>query len=476
MAVGGNRSELLSRRIRDAGIETESSPGAPTLHGDIHETILLGGAADSFDIVLDCCYFPDKPIDITADNAVPLVYLGKRFKIRALLTKAEAFVRDNLDTNNAVRFLLDAYLYHLDDVVNSAINITASHLDDRVDFEPIYKLPIMLFRRIIASPCLKCDPELLSLVVYSYCGEHHRQEIDLEYFREMTRPKLMPDIDSKVALMMLQFYVDLLMEDDIDRDIMQLLRDDNLTSRCINAVAKNWRHEICEPLMIDAEWEETAAGTMINLPPHEPAALHRSLPSQLQNRILERCLLVAMEDTEVAKSINEIPSVPKAAAGAVEKDIVTSIPAIKKDDNEAVIDSLKFELDQAKKQLNADKKDAEKELDELRQTVAKLEADAKKKSKLLDQYKSELKRFRRVPGIHNFGSISKKDPTIIDKTTCTYSANPDHHYPNHRRGNKPPSQMPQLAADFDNLGRQNGYVYNDGHGELLPVFYYIGDR
>ena len=212
-----------------------------------------------------------------------------------------------------------------------------------------------------------------------------------------------------------------------------------------------------------------------NLPPHEPAALHRSLPSQLQNRILERCLLVAIDDTEVAKPINEIPSVTESKSAAAEKQI-TTLPTIIGDDSEAIIDSLKNELDQAKKQLNAGEKDAEKELDELRQTVAKLETDAKKKSKLLDHYKRELKRFRRVPGIHNFGSISKKDPTIIDKTTCTYSANPDHHYPNHRRGNKPPTQMPQLAADFDNLGRQNGYVYNDGHGELLPVFYYVGDR
>jgi hypothetical protein len=466
LAVGGARSELLGRRIRDAEVVAENSgEGVPT-GINVHETILLGSAADAIPIVLDFCYFPDRPIDITVNNAVPLVYLAQRFKIRSLLEKAEAFVNANLESDNAVHFLLDAYLFKLDDILHRAIDVTAAHFDNRVEFEPIYKLPIQLFRRIIASSSLKCESGLLSLVVYSYCGEHHPHEVDVEYFREVTRPKLMPDIDSKVALMMLKFYVELLVEEDAARDVMEVLQDDNLTNRCINVIAKNWRNEICEPLMIDAEWDESAAASRRYLPPHEPASLHRSLPSQLQNRILERCLLVAMNDDTARQ---EIPVVQM-----IDREIV--IPASGGGGNEAVIGSLRAELDQSKKQLSSEKDKTQKELKELQQKAAELEAEVKKKSKALEQYKHELKRFKRVPGIHNFGSISKKGPTIIDKTMCTYSANPSHHYPNHRRGNKPPTQMPQLASEFQNLGRENGYVYNDGHGELLPVFYYSGDR
>lgn len=467
LAVGGARSELLGRRIRDAEVIAENSMDGSSVGDNIHETILLESAAESIPIVLDFCYFPDRPIDITVNNAVPLVYLANRYKIRALLEKTEAFLEKNLESANSVHFLLDAYLYKLDEILRRAIDVTAAHFDDRIDFQPIYELPSQLFRRIIASTSLKCDSELLSLVVYSYCGEHHPDEIDVEYFREVTRPKLMPDIDSKVALMILKFYVDLLEEEEPDRDVMELLQDDNLTNRCITVIAKNWREEICEPLMIDAEWDETAAASRRNLPPHEPASLHRSLPSQLQNRILERCLLVAMDVSQSEKEKATAQATAEKEAAPLTSE--TPIGKDNKDDNNIA-------LNETQKRLTSENDQVQKELNELRAKAAELELELKKKSKAIEQYQQELKLFRRVPGIHNFGTISKKDPKLIDKTLCTYSANPDHHFPNHRRGNKPPTHMPQLASEFDNLGKQNGYVYNDGHGELLPVFYYSGGR
>ena len=105
----------------------------------------------------------------------------------------------------------------------------------------------------------------------------------------------------------------------------------------------------------------------------------------------------------------------------------------------------------------------------LQNKVADLADRLAEKAFALEEYKQELKNFRRVPGIHTFG-VCKGD--IIDKTTCTYSANPDHHSPNHRRGNRRPTQMPVMVAEMDNLGKENGYIYDDGKGELLPVFYY----
>ncbi|KAL3803217.1 hypothetical protein HJC23_003492 [Cyclotella cryptica] len=469
LAVGHNRSELLGRRIRDA--ESTSREGSPDGHSsdvNVHETVLLEGAADVMGVMLDFCYFPERPVDISVENAVPLLYLAQRYKIRALLSKAEEFVRENLESANAVHFLLDAYLYKLEDVLLRSIDVTASHFDDRIDFDPIYKLPTQLFRRIIASTSLKCDSELLSLVVYSYCGEHHRDEIDVEYFREVTRPKLMPELDSSVALMMLKFYVDLIRKEDENGDVMEVLQDDNLTNRCVSVIAKNWRHEICEPLMIDTEWEGTAALIRRNLPPREPASLHRLLPSQLQNRILERCILAAMDDTQVENGLSDHKS--KAIATAPEGH------GTNYDNHAVVMDSVKAEPEHARKRQTRESNRTQTELEELQQKAFKLEAELQQKSATLEEYKLELKKFRRVPGIHNFGSISKKEPTVIDKTTCTYSANPDHHFPLHRRGSKPPTQMPKLATEFENLGRENGYIYNDGHGELLPVYYYIGER
>ena len=105
--------------------------------------------------------------------------------------------------------------------------------------------------------------------------------------------------------------------------------------------------------------------------------------------------------------------------------------------------------------------------------MLEMEAELELQKQKAEAYKQELKRFRRVPGIHNFGEVCRKDPTVVDKTKCTYSGNPDHNYPLHRRGDRPPTQMPGMTAEFQNLAKENGYIYDDGHGGLLPVFYYV---
>ena len=170
IAVGSRRSELLGRRIREA----ESRGASPDGHSsevNIHETVMLDSAADAMGIVLDFCYYPDRPLDINKENAVPLVYLGKRYKIRALLEQAEVYVMENIVSTTAMYFLLDSYLFQLEEILSRSIDVTAANLSNTVDFEPIYKLPPELFRRVILSKELSCESELLSLIVYSYCGE-----------------------------------------------------------------------------------------------------------------------------------------------------------------------------------------------------------------------------------------------------------------------------------------------------------------
>lgn len=459
IAVGSRRSELLGRRIREA----EASGGDPDAHSsgaDVHETVMLEGAADAMTAVLDFCYYRDQDLAINVENAVPLLYIGKRYKIRALHEQAETYVVEHIESATAMYFLLDSYLYQLDDVLARAIDVTAANLADTVDFEPIYRLPPELFRRIVLSRELKCDGELLSLIVYSYCGEHHASDIDVEYFRELTKARLMPKIDSKVALMMLKFYVDLILDDDKTCNIMDVLQDDSLAARCITVVAKNWQGEICEPLMIDAERSSSPEARRHGTT-HEPAAHHRLLPPQLQNYLLEKCILEASSDIDAEKAtINKFE-------GEKKKEMATNAKNFAQ-----IVKDLQSELKKAKAAHQKEGDDYRKQMEQLQLVAAQLQSELEQKNETLDEYKQELKRFRRVPGIHNFGEVAEDDSTIIDKTKCTYSANPDHHYPNHRRGNRPPTQMPSKGTELENLGKENGYIYDNGKGDLLPVFYY----
>ncbi|KAL7457435.1 hypothetical protein ACHAWC_008974 [Mediolabrus comicus] len=447
IAVGSRRSELLGRRIREA--ESTSRPDGHSSDVNVHETIMLESAADAMGIVFDFCYYHDKKLDINIHNAVPLVYLGKRYKIRALIDQSEEFVATHLESANAMHFLLDSYLFQLDDILSTAIDVTAAHLGETVDFNPIYRLPPQLFRRIILSKDLECDSELLSLIVYSYCGEHHAEDIDVEYLRELTKVRLMPDIDPKVALMLLKFYVELIFDDDEGCDIMDVLKGDSLMQRCIAVAAKHWQDEVYEPLLVDGEWDEKK---------QDPTALHRALPSNLQNYILEKCVIEAKHDFDKERATIEAHEKVKQAEIA---DVTKSFDKIVKD------------LKNQHSGKNQDKESLKKYLEEVETKVVELQAELEAQKERAESYKQELKRFRRVPGIHNFGEVSSKDPKIVDKTKCTYSANPEHHFPLHRRGDRPPTQMPRMTMEFENLAKENGYIYDDGHGDLLPVFYYV---
>ena len=458
IAVGSRRSELLGRRIREA--DSTSRPDGHSSDVNVHETIMLESAADTMGIVLDFLYYPDKPLEMNIHNVVPLVYLGKRYKIRALIEISEEFVHTHLESSNAIHFLLDSYLYQLDDILSRAIDVTAAHLGETLDFNPIYKLPPELFRRIILSKDLNCDSELLSLIVYSYCGEHHAEDIDVEYLRELTKQRLMPDIDSKVALMLLRFYVDLIFADDENCDIMEVLVGDALMHRCIAVAAKHWQGEVYEPLVVDSEWFDPTSPKNNRLPGQEPTAIHRALPTKLQNYLLEKCIIEAKNNFDSERASREAQQGEKRA----EVDAVTK-------SYDGIVSELQSNLKETEK--NQNKQALKKHLDELETKMLEMEAELDLQKKKADEYKQELKRFRRVPGIHNFGEVCKKDPTVVDKTKCTYSGNPDHHYPNHRRGDRPPTQMPGMTAEFQNLAKQNGYIYDDGHGNLLPVFYYV---
>lgn len=289
------------------------------------------------------------------------------------------------------------------------------------------------------------------------CTVDHAEDIDVEYFRELTKPRIMPDIDPKVALMVLKLYVDLILADDASCNIMEVLPGDSLMNRCITVVAKHWQPEVCEPMITDAKWDNPGR----NFGSHEPAALHRLLPPPLQNYLLEQCILAAKNDVDSEKTT--VDGFEGRKRTEMENETKTF---------ETIIQELQGEVDKANRAKGTENEAYRNQIDELQRKARELEKQLDEKTKAVEEYQQELRQFRRVPGIHNFGEVSKGDPKIIDKTKCTYSANPDHHYPNHRRGSRRPTAMPEKGTELSNLAKENGYIYDDGKGGLLPVFYY----
>ena len=106
-----------------------------------------------------------------------------------------------------------------------------------------------------------------------------------------------------------------------------------------------------------------------------------------------------------------------------------------------IVKQMQAELEKSKRAQGREGENYLSQIQQLQRKAQELEAALNQKTKSLEAYKQELKHFRCVPGIHNFGEVSKQDGSdaknnakIIDKTESRCSANPDHHYPNHRRG------------------------------------------
>ena len=270
----------------------------------------------------------------------------------------------------------------------------------------------------------------------------------------------MPDVDPKVSLMLLRFYCDLIMKDEPGSEIMDVLDGDNLMYRCVTVTAKHWQPEVCEPLVVDSRHDDPSSISKRRF--QDPAALHRTLPPTLQNYLLEKCIMAAKNDLDSEKTAVDTFERKKS----IEADSNTAAFEEKMRDMQA-------DLDKAKSSQGSEVADMRAEIEHLQMRAIKLKSELEQKTRALEEHKQELKSFRRVPGIHNFGQVSTTtNPKTIDKTSCTYSANPEHHFPNHRRGNRPPTQMPLMVDEYNNLGKQNGYIYDDGRGELLPVYFY----
>lgn len=204
----------------------------------------------------------------------------------------------------------------------------------------------------------------------------------------------MPDIDPKVALMVLKFYVDLIFDEDEHCDIMEVLHGDSLMNRCVKVVAKHWQGEVCEPLMIDAEWDNPTESMKRHLASQEPAALHRSLPPLLQNHLLEQCILAAKNDVDsekasVKKKEDETNAKMEEGAKGFAK----------------VVKELQAEVKQAKASQGRDDAGLLSQMEQMELRLSQLEGELDQKTKEAEEYKQELKNFHPVPGIQLWRSI-----------------------------------------------------------------------
>jgi BTB/POZ domain len=151
----------------------------------------------------DCSHSNAGVEDINTANAVSLRFLARQFEVDSLTIAVNRFIQKDLSFRTGPTYLLRAYEYKDDRLLESAQRLCADNFE-QLDMRALLKLPINLFRIMVKSlESYEEDNQSLSLylsnVVCKYF-EKHPKSLCAELLVELTDPLCMPYITSEASI------------------------------------------------------------------------------------------------------------------------------------------------------------------------------------------------------------------------------------------------------------------------------------
>ena len=160
-------------------------------------------SADCFPLLLDFIYSHNANIEVTSNNAIPLRQLAKRFEVKPLASKVAQFVRSDLNVANVSVYITKAALCGDNTVLQLASDTCAMKINDIELSHPLWAvMDPQLFLQVLSSPLIPDRFETsarLSLLLVEY-HSLHKYEIEAKTFKAMTAEEIIPVIDRKAAL------------------------------------------------------------------------------------------------------------------------------------------------------------------------------------------------------------------------------------------------------------------------------------
>uniref|UniRef100_A0A7S1USU3 BTB domain-containing protein n=1 Tax=Grammatophora oceanica TaxID=210454 RepID=A0A7S1USU3_9STRA len=193
-------------------------------------------ALRSFPIMLDYMYSsPHGALEATSESAVALRWLSTYFGIQKMFEATNDFINHDLSIKNAHMYLSEGEAYSDDKIVEAALTICSTKLNQMQD-EHVVLLRPDLFSLVLDSAKDVQSSKVLSRRIKAYC-DAHRDEVTADMLSKWTNPDVLPTVDPDVALSLLRH-----------AEVHNLTFDggtggktSSLKKRCSKAVVQNWK-------------------------------------------------------------------------------------------------------------------------------------------------------------------------------------------------------------------------------------------
>lgn len=220
VAVGVKKSEYLDERFR-----TERS--------DVFQLSLDDKTSQHVPNLLDFMYCHDYEIDVSTENVVALLQLGKLFKVIPVVTKAAGFILEDMTISNMSTYVSESCLYKDEKVKKVVVSKCSENIQEISVRDPLWAaMEPQLFLDVLSSPSIQRESLSLhlSILLKEYI-EMHQYEIDDEMFIQLTSENIIPTVDREAALPL----IELCEAYDLTKVCEPLLK------RCAYTVASHWQ-------------------------------------------------------------------------------------------------------------------------------------------------------------------------------------------------------------------------------------------
>jgi len=466
LGVGPRKSQFFADFFRSKRKEGRSNFEDNTIHIEVKRS-----ASEAFPVLLDFVYSPpNSPLETRREFAVALRHLGTVLGIRELFENATKFIAADIAANTSPLYMVEADTFGHEKVGDAALRICASKFQD-IKFSNLILLTPKLFENVLHAPNFKCDSEVLSNRVASYC-RCRVNEITIPILMSLTGDELMPCIAADESL----YFLNILSQ------LGEESANNSLYKKCIKSSAKPVLNAVNKPNSSDC-------GTISNSQSKRMQNISRNaeyecLSSSVKVDILEH----ALRKSEHAPYVSEhFPYAPERSRYISDHASCTAkqlSPRIAKSSHSKISprtknqsqNSIRFQDEERETQSTQRQKDMKmkekiiRNLENLhRKEIYSYEKVLAHKEETIKMLYAELSKFTRLPCEYTTPSVLcehtyKEEPLYTSYGDSIY-------------GYEPPSAFPKSCPP-----EKDGWVMNEDtwNGKTFernkwPIYFYRGN-
>ncbi len=228
LAVGPRRSEYFARLFRlheekrseetRDDIESKSDRMSVSNINIVNATRIevLPSAASAFPVMLDYLYSaPGSTLDVDTQSAVALRHLASSFGIKSLFHETTEFIKNDLNSDTAPVYLVEAKIYKNEKVTKAALHAIAKEFKT-VKMTALSCLPPDHMVDILQSPYLsfqgkegkRVDSDALSIKIASYC-RCRQEDLTLSLLESLINLTIIPSIAEQESIYFLHLWISL---------------------------------------------------------------------------------------------------------------------------------------------------------------------------------------------------------------------------------------------------------------------------